>query len=49
MGVKIKIKNRKFYKGEFTADLLIQSGKSFNVITFPKKMPKAATWGDGKS
>ena len=42
MGVKIKIKNRKFYKGEITADLFIQSGKSFKPINCPTSLNTSA-------
>ena len=38
MGVKIKIKNRKLYKGEIIADLLIKSGRSFKPINCPTNL-----------
>ena len=36
----LRRKNYLFVDGRYTVQALKQSGKSFNVITFPKKMPK---------
>tara|TARA_B100001057_G_scaffold322930_1_gene323176 strand:- start:6028 stop:7353 length:1326 start_codon:yes stop_codon:yes gene_type:complete len=42
MGVMIKIKNAKLYKGEKTADLFIKSTKNFKPINCPTKLNSAA-------
>ncbi len=42
MGVKIFLKNIKYYKGEKIADLLIKSTSSLNAIKCPKKLNSAA-------
>ena len=42
MGVKIKIKNIKVYKGEKTADLFVESGNKFKAINCPSKLNTSA-------
>ena len=42
MGIKIKIKNSKIYKGEKIADLIIKSSKIFKPINCPTKLNSTA-------
>ena len=42
MGAKIKIKNKKFYKGEEVADIYVKSIKKFNSINCPSKFNSSA-------
>ena len=42
MGVKIKYKNKKIYKGEWIADILIRSTKKIKSINCPSKLNSSA-------
>ena len=42
MGAKIKIKNKKFYKGEEVADIYVKSIKKLNSINCPSKFNSSA-------
>ena len=42
MGIKIKFKNQKIYKGEKIADIKISSAKSINAINCPPKLNSSA-------
>ena len=42
MGVKIKLRNQKTYKGEKIADLVVESKKNFKPIICPSKLNSSA-------
>jgi 3-phosphoshikimate 1-carboxyvinyltransferase len=42
MGVNIKIKNKKNYKGEFVADIIVNSSKKLKAINCPSKLNSGA-------
>ena len=42
MGVSISLKNQKIYKGENTADMIINSQKSFKAISCPPELNSSA-------
>ena len=42
MGAKIKVKNKKFYKGEEVADIYVKSITKLNSINCPSKFNSSA-------